>query len=312
MHPTPCLHTGQRLTFNAQGEALPEVDPVQDGPHAPGRHLEADRFLVSNDVLVDRLTGLVWPRLARPMGASQTWEEAVQAVAAWNAESRHGHADWRLPTRRELRTLIDHSRALPALPQGHPFEDVFPGWHWTSTTWADDARYAWRLQLEGGRLFFGRKDEDAVTLPVRGRCEFLPTTGDPAEAGLGQPWPEPRFAVEDGLVRDRLTNLLWDRDAGGMRMTTWNMALSLAHARRQATGQPWRLPTINELESLVDASRAYPALPAGHPFGRVADACWSGTTSGVDPAWAYCLYTGKGAVGVGYKPHPEFTVWLVC
>ncbi|GAB7080969.1 Lcl C-terminal domain-containing protein [Megalodesulfovibrio paquesii] len=312
MHVSPTLHTGQRQTFNAQGEPLAELDPVQDGPHAPGRQLETGRFVVQGDVVEDRLTGLHWPQQAQPFGTSLRWAEAAARITDWNAEARFGHADWRLPTRRELRTLIDHSRARPALPAQHPFLHVFPGWHWTATTWADDPRYAWRLQLEGGRLFFGQKEEEAIALPVRGRCEFLPATGDPADVPFGTPWPEPRFTLEDGLVRDHLTNLLWDRDAGGMRMTTWNMALSLAHARRQATGQPWRLPTINELETLVDASRAYPALPTGHPFGRVADACWSGTSSGLDPAWAYCLYTGKGAVGVGYKPHPEFTVWLVC
>lgn len=300
-HLPPYLHTGQQLTFDAQGQPLPAPDPVQDGAHAPGRSLLQDRFHVVGELVEDRLTGLVWPRCARPFGEPQHWEEARQAIAAWNAEARHGHADWRLPTRRELRTLVDHARRLPAFPEDHPFTDVFPGWHWTDTPWADDPEYAWRLQFEGGRLFFGRKDEYSLTLPVRGRCEFL------AAAPV-----EPRFeTTQDGLVRDCLTGLLWDRDAGGMRMTTWNMACSLAHARRQATGQPWRLPTISELETLVDATRAYPALPAGHPFGRVADACWSGTTSGVDPAWAFCLYTGKGAVGVGFKPHPEFTVWLV-
>lgn len=306
MHLPPYLHTGQQLTFDAQGSPLATPDPVQDGAHAPGRRLEADRFRVSEDLVEDGLTGLTWPRCARPFGEPQHWEEARQAIAAWNARGHLGHRDWRLPTRRELRTLVDHSRSLPAFPPGHPFTEVFPGWHWTATPWADDPRYAWRLQFEGGRLFFGLKEEYSLTLPVRGRCAYcLDACGDGGEDG-------PRFMVEeDGLVRDRRTGLLWDRDAGGMRMTTWNMALSLAHARRQASGQPWRLPTINELETLVDSGHAYPALPAGHPFGRVADACWSGTTSGVDPAWAFCLYTGKGAVGVGYKPHPEFCVWLV-
>ena len=37
---------------------------------------------------------------------------------------------------------------------------------------------------------------------------------------------------------------------------------------------------------------------------------WSGTTSGYDPAWAWVLYVGKGAVGVGHKPGRHFQFLL--
>jgi len=43
----------------------------------------------------------------------------------------------------------------------------------------------------------------------------------------------------------------------------------------QETGQSWRLPTINEQESLVGASAHTPALPSDHPFADLEDACWS-------------------------------------
>jgi hypothetical protein len=41
----------------------------------------------------------------------------------------------------------------------------------------------------------------------------------------------------------------------------------------------WRLPSINELETLVDCSRHNPALPDGNPFTHVRDGYWSSTTS---------------------------------
>jgi len=77
------------------------------------------------------------------------------------------------------------------------------------------------------------------------------------------------------------------------------------------TGHEWRLPNINELESLVDASRDSPALPEGHPFKNAREAYWSSTTSFYETDWAYCLYLHKGAVGVGHKPGAEFSVWAV-
>jgi len=73
----------------------------------------------------------------------------------------------------------------------------------------------------------------------------------------------------------------------------------------------WRLPTIWELESLVDTSRARPALSPGHPFGEELGGMWSSTSSGYDPAWAWVLYYDKGAVGVGYKPGKHFKYILI-
>lgn len=73
----------------------------------------------------------------------------------------------------------------------------------------------------------------------------------------------------------------------------------------------WRLPDINALESLVDASRHHPALPAGHPFLAVGEAYWSSTTSAFETNWAHALYLHKGAVGVGVKSAREFLVWPV-
>jgi hypothetical protein len=73
----------------------------------------------------------------------------------------------------------------------------------------------------------------------------------------------------------------------------------------------WRLPTINELEALVDCATHSPALPSGHPFVDVQDIYWSSTTSLFEPDWAWALYLEKGATGVGQKWFAEFSVWAV-
>jgi hypothetical protein len=74
---------------------------------------------------------------------------------------------------------------------------------------------------------------------------------------------------------------------------------------------PWRLPNINELESLVDCSSQNPALPRKHPFKEVRDAYWSSTTSMFESDWAWALYLTKGAIGVGQKKGAHFHVWAV-
>ena len=288
------------------------------------------RFTVKGDVVEDGLTGLVWSKLAQPAEFGLSWPEAFEFVAAMNREARFGFADWRLPNRRELYSLIDHAEREPALPGGHPFERVWAGKCWTSTTSARDHAYAWWVQFSGGRMFFGRKADDAVVWPVRGRSEVLIATGQTAcwaadgglvdcagsgqdgELRLGRAWPEPRFRDGNGEVEDRLTGLVWRRNtdlAGGM--TDFETAGRVVAELAGRTGQAWRLPAIMELESLTDCSRADPALPTGHPFENVREAYWSATDSGYDPTWSFCLYLHKGAVGVGFKPRPEFHVWAV-
>lgn len=117
------------------------------------------------------------------------------------------------------------------------------------------------------------------------------------------------------MVVDRLTNLCWHSSANLTgRTSTWEEALkAVADLNRQRGGTcAWRLPNINELESLVDCSTHSPALPHGHPFKNAREVYWSSTTSMFEPDWAWALYLTKGAVGVGHKSIAHFSVWAVC
>jgi hypothetical protein len=71
----------------------------------------------------------------------------------------------------------------------------------------------------------------------------------------------------------------------------------------------WRLPTIQELASLVDPTvpSPGPTLPAGHPFDGIrvtpdatvspsASAYWSATTWSTDPTVAWDVSFGTGVV----------------
>lgn len=288
--------------------------------------------LLEPEVVRDEATGLFWSRSANVLGYPVSWPEALAAVAELNRHRFLGFSDWRLPNRVELRSLIDHAARQPALPAGHPFRDVFLGWYWSGTSKAGQENYAWNLHLEGGRLFYSRKDEFRLLWPVRGAGAVLPRSGQEScfevagaeipctgsgqdgELRLGLPWPEPRFETLAGNgekgVLDRLTGLVWlhpQRLSAGL--LDWAGALAFAAAQ----GEGWRLPEIRELESLVDAGRANPAVPADlAAFGNLAaEGFWSATQSGFDPAWAFVLYAQKGAVGVGFKAGAEFPAWPV-
>ena len=106
------------------------------------------------------------------------WQEALDYIAVMNRDNVFGFADWRLPNRRELRSLMSYQTRKPALPEGHPFVNVFDGWYWTSTTAAINTAYAWYIHMEGARMFYGRKDQFYLLWPVRGKMDtILPATG---------------------------------------------------------------------------------------------------------------------------------------
>ena len=51
---------------------------------------------------------------------------------------------------------------MPALPEGHPFTNLFNGWYWTSTTAAINTAYAWYLHMEGARMFYGNNELESL------------------------------------------------------------------------------------------------------------------------------------------------------
>ena len=58
-------------------------------------------------------------------------------------------------------------------------------------------------------------------------------------------------------------------------------------------------------------SQHSPALQVDHLFVNVQEFYWSSTTSMYDINYAWVLYIKDGAVGVGYKPLPDFYLWPV-
>ncbi len=327
------LATGQLLCYDVEGGEIACRGSGQDAEFAAGRAWPLPRFERQDELVLDRLTGLIWPRSANLAEFPLTWQEALEFVADTNRARRFGFADWRLPNRRELRSLMSHHTRKPALPEAHPFADVFSGWYWSSTSAAISPAHAWYVHMEGARMFYGGKDQPYLLWPVRGAGNgALPVTGQTrcydaaggviACAGSGQDgelragraWPAPRFAsVNDDAIEDRLTGLIWRRQADltGAPVTWVEALAAVAGLNARAGHESWRLPNINELESLVDCDAHSPALPQGHPFQDVRAGYWASTSSAFEPDWAWALYLDKGAVGVGQKRGPHFHVWAV-
>jgi hypothetical protein len=87
----------------------------------------------------------------------------------------------------------------------------------------------------------------------------------------------PRFSVlsnmNNAAVLDRQTGLVWEKTPGTTPLH-WSTDQAIAHCNNLSVGnrKGWRLPTIQELATLVDpdpANAGGPKLPPGHPFQSV-------------------------------------------
>ena len=264
------------------------------------------RFQVMDHVVRDEFTGAIWSRDANPAEFPLTWQEALQFVADLRARRVHGYGDWQLPSRRLLFSLISHQSINPALPEKHPFENVFTGYYWTCEPCRRLPDQAWYVHLGGGRIHRGMKHGSYMVWPV---------SPDTANTAVTARVDNSRFRVDDACVHDFDTGLVWSRNANPAgRRLTWQEALSAVHtfnSNKPGGFRDWRLPAIRELESLVDLGSHSPALPIGHPFVNVQDGYWSSTTSVYEPRYAWTLYSRDGIVGVGFKPRDDFYAWPV-
>jgi len=128
-----------------------------------------------------------------------------------------------------------------------------------------------------------------------------------------------RFIVLSNMgsaaVLDRETGLVWEQSptAPPTVPNTFIFVTAQSHCNELTVGtrKGWRLPTIQELASLVDPTQSNPALPAGHPFSNVQSFnYWSATTYAFFTGNAWVVNFVSGKVGPDDKSTLYF-VWCV-
>ncbi len=140
-------------------------------------------------------------------------------------------------------------------------------------------------------------------------------TGQDGAVNAGAPWPDPRFKADGDTVRDRLTGLIWIRNAGMAEFPmTWREAFDYVldmNARRRFGLGDWRMPDRRELFSLVSHVRVNPAVSAEGLFENVFSGYyWTATPCARYPRQAWYVHFGGGRVFKGMT-HGSYMVWPV-
>ena len=124
----------------------------------------------------------------------------------------------------------------------------------------------------------------------------------------------------DGTVTDRLSGLVWLKNANCFGEQTWDTAMASAAAL--ASGQcgltdgsaagAWRLPTFMELKRFHDFT--WPVQTTVHPFSGVqasGELYWSGSTNAHYTSNAWFVRLVDGYVDDSSKAYGSLYVWPV-
>ena len=253
----PVVDTGQDSCYNNYGPIrCPETGLSFSGQDSQYQGLVPSYTDNGDSTIIDNNTGLMW--LKAPEG-KMTWDQAMNHVQAFEYA---GYGDWRLPSIKELYSLInfngvtgrgtansvpyidtnyfDFSYGNPAAGERFIDSQFCSSTKYVSTTMGNNATI-FGVNFADGRIKgYPEYNKTYYALYVRSNREY--GINDYVDNG-------------NGTVTDDATGLMWMRADSGNPMN-WQEALAYAENMEYEGYSDWRLPNAKELQSIVDYSRS--------------------------------------------------------
>lgn len=256
----------------------------------------------------DYVTGLVWKSCLQGLSGATcatgsvailTWAnaeaDATNGCSALNlANSSNGYAgkkNWRLPTIQELSTIADMGKTSAPTIDATSFPNTALLDSWSSTTNALNTANAFSVNVSDTNVTSYGK-----TTTARVRCV----------AGSQKDETKNYTDNGDGTVKDNGTGLIWQKCSGGLNNDTscsgtastytWANAHTYCNSLSLAS-KAWRLPNRNELQGIVDYTKAtLPTIDVTAFPNTQSNLYWSSTTNALTTANA--SYVGFNSGGV--------------
>jgi hypothetical protein len=232
-------------------------------------------YTVSNsgNQVTDDLTGLIWQRNVDPH--SFTWDEAQRYCACATFD---GVTGWRLPSRIELASIADWATSGPSIDA-----NTFPGTpsesFWSATVLSSDPMLAYLVYFANGHTSYSD-----LGYTYRARC----VRGQSSSAVA----PPERYTIANGTVHDTQTKLTWQQ-AFPMSLYAWADATAYCSGL-SLDGAGWRVPSINELQTIVDES-TNPSIDLSTFPMTPSEYFWSSSIVVEDPSRAWTAFFTNGS-----------------
>jgi len=214
-------------------------------------------------------------------------------INALNAANFGGFSDWRLPTIKELASVVNLGRSDPAIDTNY-FPKTLSSSYWSSTTYVGASSNAWEMKFYSGRKYPYSKPNRYFVRAVRG----------------GQTVSLDHLVINgEGTVTDTSTGLMWQHTTASIM--TWETAFSYCEGLSLAGYDGWRLPNRTELRSIVEYEKSNPAIDADIFPDTVSSSYWSSTTYAGNSSTAWHMYFLYGSSSNGCKSSSYYYVRAV-
>jgi hypothetical protein len=273
-------------------DSTPDFDSEFYGQDGNYRGFQQSYTLAAKGMTVyDNVTALTWqrsPNMSNTMPVSSdkmTWAQAQEYLATLNTKKYGGYSDWRLPTIKELYSLIQFNgqdasswsgdaSGLPTFINTDYFlfsyGDRSASERSTDLVYISSTTFVLNPSEAGAQMQFGinmsdgringyelvtsdqdKNDQTFFVMCVRGNKSY----------GIN------KFHNNgDGTVTDNATGLMWSKNDNDA-VLTWKEALAWVREANESSHlgyNDWRLPNVKELQSIVNYNNApvYNGKPA--------------------------------------------------
>ena len=242
---------------------------------------ELINYVLNGAMVRDNVTGLIWEVDTDDGGIHDkddlyTFSEASDVfIAQLNNDNFGGYSDWRLPTIRELISIVHYGEVEPAINTNY-FPNTRPSRYWPSKGSGYYMDIAWIVSFWGGRVYETSEDY----------CRVRAVRGEQASSSFTD--------NRNGTITDKTNGLMWMKETSDSQMSLED-ALAYCESLTIAGYSDWRLPTIKELQSLVDYGRKDPAIDTRFFPDTSSSGYWSSTTRHVyiSNAWRVNFLSGS-------------------
>jgi len=116
------------------------------------------------DTFTDAKTGLIWQDNKDAQTIKKSWSGAKEYCKNLILD---GHNDWRLPSIKELQSIVDITKYNPTIKDG--FKNVTSYYYWSSSPNVSDSSDAWVVNFYYGNTYSDGKSGKNYVRCVRGR-----------------------------------------------------------------------------------------------------------------------------------------------
>jgi len=282
--------TGQTKSYNGNGEEVTDGSLKDDGAYQKGATIQYQRD-DSQNIVKDLATNLLWEDSEHVESSELSYKNADNYCSNLSLGES---INWRVPSIKELMSLVDYSKRAPSLDT--TFINAAYGLD-NVGYWSSNVRgFGWQMWVN----FFSGKIHWFETSP---NIHYIRCVNNSSSQ-----WAEANFSRSTTTVTDNNSMLEWQDNTTAAKLK-WEDAINYCENLTLNGKSDWRLPNINELFSITEHSKGSPTINS--IFKNTTEGFyWSSTSYSGDSSYAWVVSFEYGS-NTYYSKQKSYSVRCV-